>query len=129
MTTPTPFEIRKAVVTAIRAVHPRVYFQRAPEGAEYPYVAYSLTDSYDDGSLDRWMVDVDVWDRSNDGDSLRIELLADAVDKALNGLMVVPAPDLSFRFLRENRLTPETDDPRLLRRWYTYQVRVYERRR
>lgn len=123
-----PIEIRQAVYAALKSVCPRVWFKRAPEQREYPYLVYDLPNSHDDGSLEQYTLDVDGWDRPDDGDSTRLEQLMDAADKALLTVTVVTS-NVRFRIVRENRLAPEEDDPRLIRRWYIYQIRVYERRR
>lgn len=121
-------ELRKAIVAALRAAHPRVYFEEATEGAEYPYLVYELPDSIDDGTLEQFVLDVDGWDAPKGGDTTALETMMDAADRAINRLAVTVDDRLAITFYRDNRLSLRDDDPRIRRRKYVYQARTYERR-
>jgi hypothetical protein len=126
-------EIRKALKTALKAIHPniivdgesvsRVHYQDAPDDAVYPYLVYVLPNSNDDGTLEQLFLDVDGWDNSTNTTAL--ETLMDSADKALHRKTVVVG-NLSMTLYRESRLALEDDDKRLRRRKYIYQVRTYE---
>jgi hypothetical protein len=116
-------EIRKAILTQLKTIHPRVYFQRAPTSAVYPYLVYNLPNSTDDGTLENFVLDVDAWDNSTN--TTAIETLIDSADDVLHRKTVIVGA-LSMTLYRENRLVLEDDDVSLLRRKYIYQVRVYE---
>lgn len=120
-------ELRTAIAGALSAVHPRVYFQAAPDGAAYPYLVYDLPNSLDDGTLEQFVVDVDGWDAPTGGDTTALETLMDGVDKALHRLTVVVDDELSMAFYRDNRLALIDDDPRIRRRKYVYEARTFER--
>jgi hypothetical protein len=116
-------EIRKAILAELKAIHPRVYFQRASDTAVYPYLVYNLPNSTDDGTLENFVLDVDAWD--NTTNTTALETLIDSADHALHRKTIVVGT-LSMTLYRENRLVLEDDDSRLARRKYIYQVRTYE---
>lgn len=120
-------EIRKIINAALRSIHPRVYYRKAPESAIFPYLTYDLPNSNDDGSLEQFILDVDAWDMS-DGDTTTVEILIDSADKSLHRKTVTVEDDLAVTFYRENRIMPTDDDPTIKRIKYMYQVRTFERR-
>jgi hypothetical protein len=146
--------VRQGIYTLLKTAHPRIWFQRAPKNAQFPYVTFDLPNSYDDGSVESFVLDVDGWDMPANGDSTDLETMMGAVDGALNGAVVTseyvlygltmngffaPAQpysvgglsvlkDLTLRILLDNRLAPQEDDPKIMRRTYVYQVKVFERR-
>lgn len=116
-------EIRKVIESKLQAITTKTYYQDADDDATYPYLVYDFPNSNDDGTLERFDMDVDAWDDSTNTTAL--ETLIDSADKALHRLTVVVG-GLSMTIYRENRLSLEDDDPRLKRRKYIYQVRTYE---
>jgi hypothetical protein len=118
-------ELRKAINTALKTVHPRVYFQAAPDDAIFPYLVYDLPNSVDDGYLEQFVLDVDGWDTTTD--TTVLETLMDNMNKSLDG-MTSTVDGLIMSFYLDNRLSLLDDDPRIRRRKYTYQVRTYQRR-
>ena len=42
------WEIRRAIASILRDIHPRVYYERAPDRARFPYVVFLLT-AFNDG--------------------------------------------------------------------------------
>jgi hypothetical protein len=116
-------ELRKAILSYLKGKHPRVYFQDAPETATFPYLVYDLPNSSDDGSLERFVMDIDGWDDSKDTTAL--ETLMDSVDKELHRKSVM-LQNMAVTFYRENRLSLTDDDPRIRRRKYIYQIRTHE---
>ena len=120
-------EIREIIQTALNSVHPRVYYQTAPDTAAFPYLVYDLPNSTDDGTLEQFVLDVDAWDSTN-GDTTIVEILIDSADKSLHRKTITVDEVLAVTFYRENRLTLTDDDPNIKRRKYTYEVRTFERR-
>jgi len=120
-------EIRKIINIALKSIHPRVYYRTAPDTAVFPYLVYDLPNSTDDGTLERFVLDVDAWDSTN-GDTTIVEILIDSADKSLHRKTITVDDNLAVTFYRENRLTLTDDDPDIKRRKYIYQVRTFERR-
>jgi hypothetical protein len=122
-------ELRKAINTYLKAIHPRVYFQSAPENAEnaeYPYIVVDFTNTNDDGEFQEiTVVDIDGWDRPSNGDTAALEnLMAN-----INGLnkTTVTADDLAVSFYLDRKLPLMDPDPLIKRRKYVYQARLYKR--
>lgn len=117
-------ELRKIILASLKAKHPRVYFQAAPADAVFPYLVYDLPNSFDDGSMENFTLDVDGWD--NVSDTTALETLMDGVDKELHRKTVIIAGQISATFYREHRLPLTDDDPNIRRRKYVFQVRTHE---
>lgn len=121
------YELRKAIHLALKSIHPRVWFQTAPDGAAYPYLIYDLPNAVDDGSLEQFVLDVDGWDAPEGGNTVPLESLMHEADKALNGLAAKVGDSLTLIVYRDNRLALRDDDPKIIRRKHVYQVRTFER--
>lgn len=121
----TLIEIRKAIMSALLGAHPRIYSEVAPDDAVFPYITYDFSDSIDDGTLERFELDLDGWDAPAAGNTTALETMMDAADKALHRKTLVIDNDLSMTFYRENRRNLRDDDPRIFRRQNTYQIRVH----
>jgi len=120
-------EIREIIQTALKSVHPRVYYRSAPDNKPFPYLVYDLPNSNDDGTLEQFVLDVDAWDSTN-GDTTGLETLIDNADKSLHRKTITVDDNLAITFYRESRLTLTDDDPNIKRRKYIYQIRTFERR-
>ncbi len=118
-------ELRTALQTFLKTLHARVYFDVAPDDAVYPYVVFSLPNSIDSGSLEKFVVDIDAWDDNNDTTDL--ETLICTIDNAVHGKAIIVEDKMSITLWRENRLAPRDNDPRLIRRKYVYQARTYQK--
>jgi hypothetical protein len=116
-------ELKKAILSFLKAKHPRAYYQAAPKSATFPYLVYDLPNSTDDGVMERFVLEVDGWDKSKD--TTVIETLMDSVDKELHRKTVILADAISATFYRENRIPLRDDDPQICRRKYVYQVRTH----
>jgi hypothetical protein len=116
-------ELRKAILSFLKIKHPRAYYQAAPDNAAFPYLVFDLPNSTDDGAMERFILEVDGWDKSKD--TIAIETLMDSVDKELHRKTVILADAISATFYRENRIPLRDDDPKLCRRKYVYQVRTH----
>lgn len=117
-------ELRKLIKSNLKAVHAKVYYQKAPDNAVCPYLVYELPTSYFneyDGTL---TLDVDGWD--DEYDATALETLMAAVNAKFNRLQVV-TDDFAVTFYLENKMSLREDDKRLNRRKYIYSGRIFER--
>ncbi len=111
----------------LKAIHPRVYFQVAPESAQYSYIVYDFSNSLDDGEgLQVITLDVDGWDNPGNGDTTALETLMDTINESLNKKSLT-TDTLTVSFYAETKLPLTDDDPRIRRRKYIYQARLFER--
>lgn len=115
-------ELRKAIVSTLKSINPRVYFQRAPDTAVFPYLVYDLPNSFNDDPQ-IFTLDIDGWDNSKD--TTAIETLMQSVDDLLNKKTIYTAGKVSATFYRDSKLGLIDDDPRINRRKYSYQIRVF----
>ncbi|KUP24918.1 hypothetical protein [Paenibacillus sp. DMB5] len=116
--------LRIALRTLLGAVHSRVFYEIAPEDAEYPLGSFLLSNSYDDGTMENFVLEVDGWDSPEDGDTTALETLMDAFDKAIHK-QVIRTNGMAFIIYRENRLPLDDPDKRLRGRRIIYQVRTF----
>lgn len=121
----TTLEIIGAVRSLLLPVHPRVWPERAPDGAAYPYLVINLPNSVDMSDTEVFVLDVDGWDVPADGSPAALEVLMGKADRALNWRTALLPGQLAMTFYRDTRLSLEDDDPRIRRRKYIYQVRTH----
>ncbi len=119
-------ELRKALLAKLKTVHPRVYHSDSvPESAVFPYLVYDLPNDNDDGeSMELVIVDIDGWDDSPDTTAL--ETLMSSVNTALNK-SVLTTENMSVVLYLDIKLSLRDDDPRIRRRKYTYQAKLFKR--
>ena len=120
----TYLELRTEIQRILKTLHPRVFFNVAPDDAVFPYVVFDLPNSVDSGDLENYVMDIDVWDTNTDTTTL--ETLIGTIDNALHRKSIVLGGKMGFVIYRENRLTLTDDDKRIRRRKYIYQVRTYQ---
>lgn len=121
-------EIRKVIIELIRTVTTNVYYQDAPENTLTPFVTVDISNSIDDGTLERFVMDIDGWGASNN--TVALETLMHGVDQSLHRKTVyvtdVYGKQIAVTVYRENRLTFDEADKRIFRRRYIYQIRTHE---
>lgn len=117
-------ELRMAVQSLLKSVHPRIYFEVAAKKKDYPYLVFDLPNSIDDGSMENFVLEVDGWDSPDDGDTTALEVLMHGVDVALHRAVIRTTNSVLIIY-RENRLSLRDDDERIRRRKYRYQVRIF----
>lgn len=118
-------EVRKAIVTYLKTLHPRVYFQVAPEKALFPYIVYDLPNSFSDGEGGEIItLDIDGWDSNTTNDSTVIENMM----KNINNIdkKVLMNDEISMVFYLENKMALVDDDKSIKRKKYTYQGKLFE---
>jgi hypothetical protein len=120
-------ELRKALHPVLRAIHSRVYFQRAPDTAQFPYLTYSFEMIPDGEGFELTVLDIDGWDLPDNSDTTRLENLMSDVNRAMNKTTLT-TDDLVVSFYLDRKLALEDDNPKIIRRKYVYQGRLFERR-
>lgn len=120
-------ELRKALHKHLKTIHTRVYFQQAPDNAQFPYLVYNMPSLNDDGEGHQLItLDIDGWDAPSDGDTTALETLMAEVNTGMNKKTLV-TDTFSVAFYLESKLSLEDDDPLIKRRKYVYQGRLFER--
>ena len=118
-------EFRKAVLLKLKTIHPRVYFQSAPETATFPYLVFDFPSIPDDGEGREFaIVDVDAWDVNPDTTTL--ETLITSVNSALNK-STLTSGNMTATFYLDTKIPLTDDDPLIRRRKYIYQARIFKR--
>jgi hypothetical protein len=129
-------DLRKAINAFLETKHPRVYFQQADTKAAFPYLVFDLPNMFDSGdSPVIYVLDVDGWD--DDANTAVLEELMETVDgdgnesnpTGLRRRVLAVGENSRAAVYRDAMLAPPppTDEPKLRRRRFSYQVRVYER--
>jgi len=119
-------ELRKALHPRLRAIHPRAYFQRAPDTAQFPYITYSFEMIPDGEGFELVVLDIDGWDMPDDGDTTGLESLMSDVKRSMDK-KTLTTDDLVVSFYLDRKLALEDDNPKIIRRKYVYQGRLFER--
>ncbi|MCM3665511.1 hypothetical protein M3204_13925 [Mesobacillus subterraneus] len=117
-------EIRKLLNTRLKAIHPRVYFLRAPETAVFPYLVYSFEITNLEDGLSLLTLDVDGWD--NTADTTALETMMENVHSSFKEANIF-TEKLFVHFHSDRRLPVVDDDPSLNRRTNIYLGRLFER--
>jgi len=119
--------LRELLYPQLKAIHPRVYFQVAPENAQFPYLVYDFTQITNDGEeFETVAVDVDGWDMPADGDTTALETLMQTVNDALNK-KTLTAEGLAVTFYLDRKIPLVDDNPGIKRRKYIYEARLFGR--
>jgi len=119
--------LRKLLHPYLKSIHPRVYFQIAPDSAEFPYLVYDFTQIVNDGEeFETVALDVDGWDMPVGGDTTAIENLMDEVNQALNK-KTLTAEELAVTFYLDRKIPLRDDNPGIKRRKYIYEARLFGR--
>lgn len=117
-------ELRKVLNSLLKTHHPRVYYQKATDKDQFPYIVYNLPNSFDNEQQEVFNLDVDIWDM--DADTTTIETLTGQLWKAFNGYYHIDA-NIQFTTYRANRLTLEDDDSNIKRRKLIFELRYFDR--
>ena len=125
-------EIRKAIFTLVKQATQNVFYQDAPSKVEsnsYPFITIDISNSTDDGTLERFTMDIDGWDA--DKNTTVLETMMHDVDLKLHRKTVYITDaiggQMGVTIYRENRLTFDESDSRIFRRRYIYQIRTHEK--
>jgi hypothetical protein len=117
--------LRELLYPRLKDIHPRVYFQVAPESAEFPYLVYDFTQIVNDGEeFETVAVDIDGWDMTDDTTAL--ETLMQTVNDALNK-KTLTAEGLAVTFYLDRKIPLRDDNKNIRRRKYIYEARLFGR--
>ena len=119
--------LRELIRPFLKSIHPRIYFQDAPENAKFPYLVYDFTQITNDGEeFETVAVDVDGWDMPSDGDTTALEILMQTVNDALNK-KTLTAEGLAVTFYLDRKIPLRDDNKNIRRRKYIYEARLHGR--
>jgi len=119
--------LRKLLYPYLKSIHPRVYFQDAPDDAQFPYLTYDFTQITNDGEeFETVAVDIDGWDMPAGGDTTALENLMESVNDALNK-KTLTAEGLAVTFYLDRKIPLRDDNPAIKRRKYIYEARLFGR--
>jgi predicted thioredoxin/glutaredoxin len=118
-------KLRIALQAFLLTKHARVYFQTAPDKAVYPYIVFDIPNMLPDGEYqEQVIVDIDGWDSPVNGDTTVLETLMTTIN-SLNKT-ILTAENMRAVFFLENKIPLIDPDPRIKRRKYTYQVKLFK---
>lgn len=119
--------LRELLYPHLKSIHSRVYFQVAPENAQFPYLVYDFTQITNDGEeFETVALDVDGWDMPADGDTTALETLMQTVNDALNK-KTLTAEGLAVTFYLDRKIPLLDDNKNIRRRKYIYEARLFGR--
>jgi hypothetical protein len=119
--------LRKLLHPFLKSIHPRVYFQIAPDSAEFPYLTYDFTQIINDGEeFETVALDIDGWDMPVGGDTTALETLMQTVNDVLNK-KTLTAEGLAVTFYLDRKIPLRDDNPAIKRRKYIYEARLFGR--
>ena len=119
--------LRELLYPRLKDIHPRVYFQAAPDSAQFPYLVYDFTQIVNDGEeFETVAVDVDGWDMPSDGDTTALETLMQTVNDALNK-KTLTAEGLAVTFYLDRKIPLRDDNKNIRRRKHIYEARLFGR--
>lgn len=146
--------LRELLHQYLKSIHPRVYFQEAPDNAQFPYLVYDFTQIINDGEgFETIAIDIDGWDMPSKGDTTELEMLMHTVNKALDKQtltstivnpiawneanfpwkisvpwnMVQSYEGLAVTFYLDRKLSLRDDNKNIRRRKYIYEARLFGR--
>lgn len=108
----------------LKAVHPRVYFENAPDDAIYPYIVYSFGSSYTNRANEIYALDIDVWDKNQS--SRAVDELLSKINKALNMTSYID-DKIQYSLYYDRKLDTGSDDKTLKRKTIVFELRYAER--
>ena len=119
--------LRELLYPQLKAIHPRVYFQVAPENAQFPYLVYDFTQITNDGEeFEIVALDMDGWDMPANGDTTALETLMQNVNDLLNK-KTLTAEGLAVALYLDRKIPLVDDNPGIKRRKYIYEARLFGR--
>lgn len=123
MSTSKILTLRSQLMTKLKTVASKVYFEDAPFDAVAPYVTFSFPSSFHNGRLEVIVLDVDAWGVGNS--TAAVENLSEDIRNAIDKFAINIA-GLGCSIFFDRRLSINDTDENIIRRKYVYQIRIYE---
>lgn len=128
-------DLREVIRDYLKSIVSRVYFQSAPPNAKYPYLVYDIPNYSEDGEVQSLIVvDIDGWDRPNNGDTTNLENIMAQINgdgdlQSPSGLnkTTLTTDNIVVSFYLDNKLALTDKDPLIKRRKYIYQARLFNK--
>ncbi len=111
-------ELSQQIRIFLKTLHPRVYYERAPQNSVYPYLVYDFQLYPDGEGGEICTLSIDGWHKTLVMDTTELELLMNKL-KAMD-TKVITTDTLSVVFFNENMLSVSDDDETLRHRSYNY---------
>lgn len=119
-------ELRQLLHPYLKMLHPRVYYQVAPESAQYPYIVYDIPNIIDDGEgLQIAILDIDGWDMPINGNTIELENLMTNINNGINK-ETLTVENMAVSVYLDRKLSLTDNDKRICRRKYIYQARLFK---
>lgn len=116
-------ELRKVVKSLLKKVNNSIFYEEANEKAQFPYIVYEFdTVNLNNYPRDDIFLTIDVWDRNID--TVRVETLADDIEKVLNHINN-PTISVLPTFYLENRMSIRDEDKTIKRRQLKFIIQNY----
>jgi len=120
-------KLRELIHPHLKSIHPSVFFQVAPDDAQFPYIVYDFTQITDDGEeFETVALDVDGWDMPANGDTTALETLMKSVNDSLNK-KTLTTEGLAVTFYLDRKIPLLDDNKNIRRRKYIYEARLFGR--
>ena len=115
--------LRTSLTAFLRIIHPRVYFERAPTTAVFPYLVFDFQLYPDGEGFEICTLAVDGW--SKNPDTTELETLMASV-KTLDKSTITNS-ELTVTCYLENMIPLSDDDETIRRRNYNFSGRLYRK--
>ena len=97
--------------------------EKDQENTDYPYMTFSLPQSQENFQREVFILEVNVWDI--DTDTTALDTMADQVCRTLHRLKYYKKNVLQTSIYRLNRSMVPDPDPRIRRRYLTFECKTY----
>ena len=115
-------EFLKLIFTLLSGVG-TTFLEEALQGTAFPYITYSLQPSIENFQREIFILEVNVWDRSQD--TLALDQMADDIDKLLHRYKYYKKNELQTSIYRMNRAMIPDPNPEIRRRQLMFECKTY----
>lgn len=113
-------ELRKDIKDILSRAHDRVFYRRAEQEDAYPYIVYSIKDTY--GAK---VLEIDFWDRDINDSTRNIETIVDKVEELLEKYTLTNENHSITLYSNEDRKWIDDEDKRIQRINESFEIRYY----